>query len=130
LTAVANTQPGFFESVVRVLRQYSDFTGRASRAEFWWYMLFTGLALSLCSVFNFVALTPTVTLGEVLASLFALLTLVPFLAIGVRRLRDAGEGWGHIFWLLVPFAGIFVLAYYWTRPTQLEAHEETGHWAL
>jgi uncharacterized membrane protein YhaH (DUF805 family) len=118
LTEVAHTQPGFFEAVARAMRHYSDFEGRSTRAEFWWYALFNGLALSLCSVFAFAQLGPTATVGSVLASIFALVTLLPTLAIGVRRLRDAGEGWGNIFWLLVPVAGIIILVVYRTRPTQ------------
>ena len=27
----------------------------------------------------------------------------------VRRLRDAGYGWGHVFWLLLPVAGLIFL---------------------
>ncbi|HUG51593.1 MAG TPA: hypothetical protein VLZ78_11410, partial [Terrimesophilobacter sp.] len=33
----------------------------------------------------------------------------PSLAVTVRRLRDAGYQWGHIFWLLLPVAGVIVL---------------------
>jgi uncharacterized membrane protein YhaH (DUF805 family) len=127
MTAVAHTQPGFFAAVGRALRHYSDFAGRATRAEFWWYALFTALAFSLCGVFNFVALAPGVTFGSVLAALFALGTLVPSLAVGVRRLRDAGQAWGHMLWLLVPIGGLVILAVYWTRPSQPDAFEDVEH---
>lgn len=130
MTEVAHAQPGFFEAVVRALRRYSDFEGRSTRAEFWWYALFYLLALSLCSIFNFAQLTPTVTIGSVLASIFTIVTLVPSLAIGVRRLRDSGDGWGHIFWLLLPAFGVIILAVYWLRPTQPGEAEETGGWVL
>ncbi len=75
---VAQTQPGFFESVARALRHYADFDGRATRAEFWWYALFYTLVLSLCNVFSFAQLGPTATLGSVLAAIFAILTMSGF----------------------------------------------------
>ena len=36
----------FFESIRTVIRKYSDFTGTASRSEFWWWMLFDILVLA------------------------------------------------------------------------------------
>ena len=36
----------------------------------------------------------------------------------VRRLRDAGYGWGHLFWLLVPIAAFFVLITLLAQPTK------------
>ena len=130
MVELASARPGFFAAVARALRRYADFEGRSTRAEFWWYALFYILVLSLCSIFDFAALTPTVSVGSILASIFAIITLLPTLAVGVRRLRDAGEGWGHIFWLLVPVGGIVILAVYWTRPSQPDAQEETGGWLL
>jgi uncharacterized membrane protein YhaH (DUF805 family) len=44
--------------------------------------------------------------------------LLPYLAVSVRRLRDAGYGWGHLFWILVPIAGIFALITLWMQPTK------------
>ena len=34
---------GFKESVVRCLRKYATFRGRATRAEYWWFSLFNSL---------------------------------------------------------------------------------------
>jgi len=72
---------------------------------------------SACDVFNVIELTPSVTVGAVLASIFTIVTLLPLLAVAVRRLRDAGVGWGHILWLLVPVGGIVILVPYLIRPT-------------
>jgi uncharacterized membrane protein YhaH (DUF805 family) len=38
--------------------------------------------------------------------------------MAVRRLRDAGYGWGNLFWILVPIPGIVVLIVLWTQPTK------------
>jgi uncharacterized membrane protein YhaH (DUF805 family) len=130
VTEVAHARPGFAQSVVRALRRYTDFEGRATRAEFWWYALFYALVLTFCDVFSFAQLSPTATLGSVLSSIFMIVTLLPTLAIGVRRLRDAGLGWKNMFWLLVPVAGIIILIVYWTRPSKPDASWDTARWSL
>ena len=57
-------------------------------------------------------------LGSLLAGLWGIAVLLPNLAVAVRRLRDAGYGWGNLFWILVPIAGIVVLIVLWTQPTK------------
>ena len=52
---------------------------------------------------------------SLLAGLWGIAVLLPNLAVAVRRLRDAGYGWGNLFWVLVPLAGIVVL---WAQPTK------------
>ncbi len=42
-TAPAGASFGFGESVKRAFRKWSDFEGRATQAEFWWFYLFTTL---------------------------------------------------------------------------------------
>ncbi len=63
-----------------VTKKYADFEGRATRSEFWWFMLF-------CVIIN-------VLLGiaaEWAAGIFFVVMLVPSLAVGTRRLRDTGR---------------------------------------
>jgi uncharacterized membrane protein YhaH (DUF805 family) len=43
--------------------------------------------------------------------------VVPYLAVGVRRLRDAGLPWGLIFIGLVPFIGTIVMIVLWVQPS-------------
>ena len=118
MTEVAHARLGFVEAVSRVLCHDADFAGRASRAECWWYALFYTLALSPFSVFDFLAFTPTVSAGSVLTLIVVIVTLLPALAVGVRRRRDSGDDWGHSCWLLIPVAGRIILACSWIHPTQ------------
>ena len=108
----------------RVLCHDADFAGRASRAECWWYALFYTLALSLFSVVDFIACTPTVSAGSVLTSIVVIVTLLPPPAVGVRRLRDSGDGCRHSCWLLIPLAGRISLARYRIHPTQPDVPQE------
>jgi uncharacterized membrane protein YhaH (DUF805 family) len=107
----------FQESIRTAFRKYAEFTGRATRPEFWWFFLFVALGEGVCNVFSGIPVTSGVTLGAILGNLFALAILLPFLAVGVRRLRDTGREWGHIFWLLLPLAGLIILAIFWSAPS-------------
>ncbi|MDA8385139.1 MAG: DUF805 domain-containing protein [Actinomycetota bacterium] len=91
-------------AVRSVLGQYATFSGRASRAEYWWYSLASAVSLIALSY-----LLGGSRLGAVLIILVDLALLVPGLAVTVRRLHDTGRSGGWIFVALVPFAGAIVL---------------------
>ncbi|MFE6256530.1 DUF805 domain-containing protein [Agromyces sp. NPDC057865] len=108
----------FGEAIQTVVRKYAEFEGRAGRAEFWWWTLFYVLVASALGLFSVVPFGEGANLGWLLTSLWGLAALLPTLAVGVRRLRDAGYGWGHMFWVLVPIAGLIVLVIFWIQPTK------------
>jgi DNA-binding CsgD family transcriptional regulator len=99
-------RPMQFHEAIRVcLIKYADFTGRASRPEFWWFALFVTLVASALVYIN-----------ENLGSIFLIAMLLPFLAAGTRRLRDSGKsGWWQLF-LLVPVGGIVLMGFVWALP--------------
>jgi uncharacterized membrane protein YhaH (DUF805 family) len=109
----------FFESIQTNFRKYADFTGRASRPEFWWWVLFTTLvsaALNALSIpFNggrLVEIGATATSFSAyfsFSSVWGIVVLLPSLAVTVRRLRDVGREWTEIFWILLPIAGLIIL---------------------
>jgi uncharacterized membrane protein YhaH (DUF805 family) len=84
----------FTQSVKRNMTTaaYAQIAGRAGRSEYWWFVLFTTLATAAAGVLD--AFFP----GDLLQTLFGLATLVPGIALGVRRMHDIGKsGW----WLLI-----------------------------
>ena len=103
-----DTQNGttFFDSVRTCFKKYSDFQGRSSRSEFWWFFLFILLVASLLVLIN-----------ENLGEIFLILTLLQFLAVGSRRLRDVGKSAWELLYLLIPFAGLVILGTYWAQPS-------------
>ncbi|MEK9910168.1 MAG: DUF805 domain-containing protein [Candidatus Thalassarchaeaceae archaeon] len=101
---------GFMDAVKNVLlNNYFSFNGRASRSEYWWWILaqFTILIpLSFLDglVFGWESNDPTW-----FSNIFLLLVLLPSLSVLVRRLHDTGRsGWWY-FIALVPCAGIIIL---------------------
>jgi uncharacterized membrane protein YhaH (DUF805 family) len=111
----------FGEAIQTVLRKYAEFSGRASRPEFWWWALFAVLVTSALSLFNVITIGDKSSVGSILTGLWSIAILLPNLAVAVRRLRDAGYGWGHLFWVLVPVAGWVVLVAFLVQPTKVTA---------
>jgi uncharacterized membrane protein YhaH (DUF805 family) len=106
---------GFGTAVVTCLRKSVRARGRASRAEFWYFVLFC------LGVFLVAGLAGAVIGGEAWASGFFagayVLLLVPWVAAGMRRLHDTGRGGGWCF-LLFSMIGMIVVLVLWTEPGQ------------
>lgn len=99
----------FGDSIATVFRKYAEFSGRASRPEFWWFTLFSALVSTALGAFNILTPDGTILIGSSLASVWGVAVLVPSLAVAVRRLRDGGHQWTELLWLLLPIAGLIVL---------------------
>jgi uncharacterized membrane protein YhaH (DUF805 family) len=101
----------FWEAIQSGFRNYVTFSGRAIRSEYWFWVLFTvlvGLATEILDSAIFATQMPA---ASPLNGVFNLLTLLPSLALAVRRLHDIDRsGW----WVLIAFTiiGIFVLIYW------------------
>ena len=95
----------FGEAISSGFSNYVSFKGRASRSEYWYWTLFVTLASTILQILDG-------ALGSVLLnSIFSLATLLPGIAVAVRRLHDVNKsGW----WLLLAFTviGIFVILYW------------------
>lgn len=88
----------FLESLQVCVAKYSDFNGRATRAEYWW-----------CFLAVMVGSLAASTVDPVLCTLFSVATLMPLLAAGARRLHDTNRsGWWQLL-ALVPFGGFIVM---------------------
>jgi uncharacterized membrane protein YhaH (DUF805 family) len=88
----------FQEAVKVCFSKYADFSGRASRPEYWWFFLFILLVSAATSLFS-----------NTLSALFSLATLVPSIAAAARRLHDTNRsGWWQLI-VLVPVVGLVVL---------------------
>ena len=105
-----------------VLSKYVTFSGRASRPEFWWWVLAVFLASIVVGLVDAIIFGIEEDDPQVLTGLFGLALLLPNIAVGVRRMHDIGRtGW----WLLiafVPIVGFFVLIYFYIQPSDTEAN--------
>jgi uncharacterized membrane protein YhaH (DUF805 family) len=102
----------FVNSVKTCFQKYADFTGRAARPEFWWFVLFQVVVLFILGM-----------VSQTLSSLASLAMLVPALAVGARRLHDIGKsGWLQLLGL-IPIVGWIILIYWACQPGQPEANQ-------
>lgn len=95
----------FAQSIAACFTRYTNFNGRASRSEFWWFVLFIVLASAALSVVSWQICT-----------VFQILIILPLLAAGARRLHDTDRsGWLQLL-SLVPVAGVIVMVIFFVQP--------------
>lgn len=106
----------FVTAVRTCLTKYATFEGRAGRAEFWWFMVFTWLVSAVTNTID-----SAIGIGinavwwgqdaefNLFNSLANLALLLPTIAAATRRFRDAGKSFYNFFWLLLPVIGWIVL---------------------
>lgn len=106
---------------------YARFGGRARRKEYWGFYLFWLIAMALLTAAGAVADTlvgnmdtdpPRMIATMVLPGLFVLATIVPGVAITVRRIHDLGlSGWLYLL-ILVPSVGGLIIFVFALIPSQ------------
>lgn len=93
------------QAILTCLKKFADFKGRARRSEFWYFELFCVLISLIFSIF----------INEDVATIAMLITLIPNIAVSVRRLHDINRsGWWMLI-ALVPIIGILLLLFWATQ---------------
>lgn len=72
-----------FQSAMYTLKKYADFSGRASKSEFWCFFVFVIIANAIAGLIGLL-----LRFGPMLPALIGLLLIVPQIAVAVRRLHD------------------------------------------
>ena len=120
MTVRQTLEPGspfdIYKSVLT--KKYADFTGRARRAEYWWFVL-----INFVVIFSLVVLIIILAgsndsltgLGGIIYAVYALGVILPSLAVTVRRLHDTGKSGWMLLIGLIPFVGLIILlVFYFT----------------
>ena len=99
----------FIEAIKSFFKNYTKFSGRASRSEFWYAQLFMFIVSSVIDALFPVHTTKHYGIDRPqysgLAQVWDLVTLVPSLAIGWRRLHDVNRSGHYYWWMLLPIVG-------------------------
>lgn len=96
----------FGDAITTCLRKYAEFNGRATRAEYWWFYLFTLLVGWGSGIADS---------SGTLSLLVNLALLLPTIAAAARRLHDTGRsGW----WQLIAFTVIGLIPLIWWLASQ------------
>lgn len=109
------------QDMTLALKRYAQFEGRANRREYWMFQLFLFLVATAVSLLAGVlaiimrsspdALSAILIGTMVLLGLMWLATIVPLIAVTVRRLHDCNQsGWLYLL-ALVPMGGLVILVF-------------------
>jgi uncharacterized membrane protein YhaH (DUF805 family) len=98
---------------MRPLKKYADFSGRAPRAEYWWFYLLTVVAYIVAMILDSIVGAGGAGGFGLLSIVVMLGLLLPSLAAGVRRLHDTDRSGWWLLIALVPLVGAIVLLVFW-----------------
>ena len=91
----------FIESIKICYKKFFDFSGRASKSEYWWFQLYGIIIYGLMFVFQ----------GD-LALLFSILAIantIPLWSAAVRRLHDTDKSGWFVLISFIPIIGLFII---------------------
>ena len=100
------------------LRKYANFSGRATRAEFWWWYLAMSLVLMglaiIDGIINMAFLALSIGIIIPLSLLVGVAIVLPFLTVTSRRLHDIGRsGWWQVAWYAIDIVASLVFLVAW-----------------
>ena len=98
---------GFTEAISAGFRNYVNFSGRATRSEFWYWVLFAVLASIAAGLID-IALFGLEG-SSAIESLVGLALFLPGLAVSVRRLHDLDRSGWWVLLGLIPLVGVIIL---------------------
>ncbi len=100
------------------LKNYFNFSGRATRSEFWYFTLFCLLFGMLIMLIEYMLGIGNVKETGILSLIFDLALVFPSLAVSTRRLHDTNRsGWWNLI-ILVPIIGIIVLIVFYCQDSK------------
>ncbi len=112
----------FFEAVSKCYRKYFTYTGRASKPEFWWFLV-------LVFLFAWPLLMAELRTGTwygflgIVYFVLTLSTFFPLTAVWVRRMHDVGKSAWHGLYFFIPIAGFFILLRWMTKEGDPESNK-------
>ena len=96
----------FQTSVKTCFKKYADFSGRALRSEFWWFVLFSILGGIVTTIIDVMILGYSIESYGPVNIIFSVVLILPGIAVTARRLHDVNRsGW----WQLIYFTIIGIL---------------------
>ena len=102
----------FQTSIQTCFKKYAEFSGRASKSEFWWFVLFGLIGGIVTAIIDMMILGYSSESYGPTNIIFNVIVLLPSLSVGARRLHDINKsGWWQLIYLT--FIGIILLIIWW-----------------
>jgi len=93
------------------LKKYNDFSSRSNRAEYWLGGIVNAVIAGIIASTDIIVSNQFGSYSAILSIIYSLVTLVPFLAVTVRRLHDVGKSGWKFFYLCIPLIGPIWILY-------------------
>jgi len=90
----------FIESIQTCYKKFFDFSGRASKSEYWWFQLYNVIIYVLTFVFQ-----ADLTL---LFSIVVIANIIPNYAAAVRRIHDSDKSGWMVLIAVIPLIGLYI----------------------
>lgn len=104
---------------IKAFENYFKFTGRASRSEYWYFVLFNAIVIAFLIV-GFIFVDGSFYYAYII---YALAALFPSLGLLVRRLHDVNKSGWWFFISLIPFVGAIWLLVLLCLPSVNEGNQ-------
>lgn len=102
-----------------VLKKYTVFNGRATRSEFWYFVLFSTIVSLICAILDYVIGSDLGVIGLI----YSLAVLLPYIGVTIRRLHDINKsGWWQLI-ALIPIIGWIFIIIWTTRDSMSETNQ-------
>ena len=102
----------FGTSIKTCFSKYATFSGRASRSEFWWFALFGLVGGIVTTIIDVMILGYSFEANGPSNIIFNVITFLPYIAVGARRLHDINRsGWWQL--IILTVIGIILLIIWW-----------------
>ena len=114
---------GFGQAISSGFGNLTNFSGRASRSEFWWWMLFVWIVNVIVGTILNIAVPNdgTNSMGFFASVAWWIVYIIFFLAtlgVAVRRLHDTGRSGWWVLLQLICCIGTIILIVFWVQPSQ------------
>ena len=104
-----------FGTAIRLFfTNYTNFSGRSRRSEYWFAWLFLWLVSVVLNFFG----SEAGGFVSAVSYIWSLVTLIPGLSLSFRRLHDVGRSGLYLLWLLLPIVGWIMVIVQYAKDSQ------------
>ena len=108
----------FQTSVKTCFNKYAAFSGRASRSEYQFFVLFGILGGIISAIIDTMILGYSAELNRPINLIFSVALILPSISVATRRLHDLNEsGWWQLLWFTI-IGGILIIIWHATEGTK------------
>ena len=112
------------QSFISVFSNWNNFSGRACRSEYWYFLLSVILVAFILTIFEVLLGIYSTEIGYgPLSLIFHIIVIIPSISLTSRRLQDRGiSGWWQLLQLTIIAIPILIIIY------MLPAKEDENKW--